>query len=205
VTGVTLGRHPVLLQHGGIRFGIFAMARFCTALFTVALALTPPAAFAAPQDCSTAQIPATPVKGVVGGKPFIPNDVSVQITKDGMQIDAAKFDRYVLSLQTDGIFNALSVDAIFHQGTKPEGHIFRLLPRDVLDHQPLAAEGTPEIQGWDLQLESANVNTSFTQDVASLRLEYGPRKGDIIPGKIYFCVPSSNTEIMGTFNAKVAE
>jgi hypothetical protein len=181
------------------------MTRLCGAIFAVALVLTPPAAFAAPQDCSTAQVPAIPVKGTVGGKPFIPNDVSVQITKNGMQINETKFDRYVLSIESDGLFNAVTVDAIFRQGTKPEGHVFRLLPRDALDNQPLAAEGTPEIQGWDLQLEAANVDTSFTQDIASLRLEYGARKGDLIPGKIYFCVPSSNTEIMGTFSAKVAQ
>lgn len=36
-----------------------------------------------------------------------------------------------------------------------------------------------------------------------MRLEFGPRKGDALPGKIHFCVASVNAEIMGTFTAKV--
>ena len=160
-------------------------------------------ALAAPKDCSIAQIPGTPVKGTVAGKPFVPNDVSVQIVKNGMQLNDVKMDRYALSIQTDGIFNALTVDALLRQNAKLEGHVFRMIANDDIGAQPMAAEGTPEIQGWDLQLESANVDTSFTQDTASLRLEYGARKGDVIPGKIYFCNAGTKTEIMGTFSAKV--
>jgi hypothetical protein len=63
--------------------------------------------------------------------------------------------------------------------------------------------GTPEVQGWDLQLESADVDTSFTRDIASMRLEFGPRKGSQLPGKIHFCVPGANAEIAGAFNAAV--
>jgi hypothetical protein len=36
-----------------------------------------------------------------------------------------------------------------------------------------------------------------------MRLEFGPRKAGILPGRIHFCVPSANAEIVGTFNATV--
>ncbi|HEY2032863.1 MAG TPA: hypothetical protein VGH02_04180 [Rhizomicrobium sp.] len=159
--------------------------------------------FAASKDCSTAAIPDTPVKGTVGGKAFVPNETNLQIVRNGMQIDDVKMDRYALSIQTDGIFNALTVDAVLRQNAKLEGHAFRMIAKDDIGSQPMAASGTPEIQGWDLQLEAANVDTSFTQDTASLRVEYGVRKGNVIPGKIYFCNAGTKTEIMGTFNAKV--
>ncbi|HUJ47912.1 MAG TPA: hypothetical protein VLV55_12335 [Rhizomicrobium sp.] len=162
-------------------------------------------AFGAPKDCSTAVIPNTPVKGTVAGKPFIPNAVTVQITKNGMQINEVKMDRYVLSIQTDGIFNALGVDAVLSQKKPLAGHVFRQIASDEMGKQPQAADGTPEIQGWDLQLEAAHVDTSFTQDQASLRLEYGARKGNMIPGKIYFCSAATKTEIMGTFTARIPD
>jgi hypothetical protein len=158
---------------------------------------------AAPKDCSTGPIPDAPVKGTVDGKPFVPNAISVHITRNGMQIDEAKFDTYELSIQTDGIFNAMSAHILVKAGGHPDGHVYRVLPTDSIGGQPAAAQGTPEIQGWDLQLEAAGVDTSFTRDIASMQIAFGPRKGDALPGRIYFCVPSANAEIMGTFTAKV--
>ncbi|HSM96090.1 MAG TPA: hypothetical protein VLT91_08605 [Rhizomicrobium sp.] len=178
--------------------GLFA----CTLLLSL-VAVT--SAFAAPKDCSIGAIPDTPVKGVVAGKPFNPNAFNVQITRNGMRVDAVKMDRYALYIQTNGIFNELSVDAVLRQGAALQGHVFRMIPKDDIAAQPAATTGVPEIQGWDLELEAANVDTSFTQDTASLRLEYGARKGDVIPGKIHFCSESTGTEITGTFNAKVGE
>jgi len=160
-------------------------------------------ALAAPRDCSSAQIPDTPVKGTVNGKPFVPNAVSVHITKNGMQINEAKFDTYELAIQTDGIFNEMTAHVLVKSGGRPDGHVYRMLPVDSIGGQPMAAPGTPEIQGWDLELEAADVDTSFTQEIASLRLEFLPRKGDALPGRIHFCVPGVKAEIMGTFTAKV--
>ncbi len=161
------------------------------------------AAFAAPKDCSVGQIPDTPVAGTVGGKPFVPKEIGVHITRGGMQIDDAKFDTYELSLQADGIFNAMTVHALVRAGGRPDGHVYRVLPTDSISAQPAAVEGTPEIQGWDLQLESAGADTSFTRDIASMRLEFAARKGATLPGKIHFCVPGANAEIVGAFSAAV--
>jgi len=163
----------------------------------------PSGALAMPGDCSSAQVPDAPVRGAVNGKPFIPNAVTVHITRNGMQINEAKFDTYALAIRTGGIFNAMTANVLVKSGGRPDGHVFRMLPTDSIGGQPAAAPGTPEIQGWDLELEAASVNTSFTQETASLRLEFLPRKGDTLPGRIYFCAPNSKAEIMGTFAAKV--
>ena len=166
----------------------------------VLLAAASPAV-AAPADCSKATIPDVPVHGTVNGQPFAPQDATITFTKDGMVVDGVHLDRYALSIQTTDIFNALSVDMMVPGGKKPDGRVFRVLPTDSIHDQPAAAPGTPEVQGWDLQLEAANVDTGFTQEVASIRVELGARKGDKLPGKIYFCVPGAKAEIMGTFNA----
>jgi len=97
----------------------------------------------------------------------------------------------------------LSVDMLVPLGKKPDGRVFRVLPVDDIGAQPAAAEGTPEVQGWSLQLESANVDTSFTQEVAAIRVEWGARKGDALPGKIHFCVPGQHADIQGRFTATV--
>ncbi len=167
--------------------------------------LTTPA-FAEAQDCSAGPIAETPVKGTVGGKPFIPNDVSIQITKDGFGINNDKFDAYELSIMAGGIFNAATVHFLVRDKARADGKTFRVLPIDSISGQPAAMEGVPEVQGWDLQLEAANVDTSFTQTTtASIRLELGQRKGNMLPGRIHFCVPSEKAEIAGTFNAKIGQ
>ncbi len=170
------------------------------ALLSVLLA-TP--ARAAPADCSVGAIPDTPAGGTVAGKPFIPQETSLDVTKDGMEVDAAKFDKYTLSIMTDGIFNALTVTMLVPLGKKPDGRVFRVLPTDSIGAQPAAAPGVPEVQGWDLQLEAANVDTSFTQEIASIRVEFGQRKGGALPGKIHVCVPGQTAEIAGSFSAAI--
>ena len=159
-------------------------------------------AHAVPKDCSIAPIPDTPVAGTVGGKPFVPNEITLHVTPNGMQVDDAKFDTYELSIQTGGIFNAATVHILVRAGGHPDGHVYRVLPTDSISAQPEAAPGTPEIQGWDLELESAGVKTSFTQDTASMRLEFGPRKAGMYPGKIHFCVAGVSAEIAGAFSAR---
>lgn len=180
-----------------IRSGLLAGAVFAL------LAATPVAA--AQADCSTAVAPATPVKGTVGGKAFVPTQVSVQIGK-GFAVNDVKFDSYDLSFQVgDSIFNALNLRVIVKEGTRADGRTFRMLANDDMGVQPMAIKGTPEVQSWDLQYEAANVDTGFTQEVASMRLEYGQRKGNLLPGKISFCVPGQKSSIAGTFNAKIGK
>jgi hypothetical protein len=166
----------------------------------VLLAATP--AFAA-ADCANGPIGDGPVHGTVNGTPFVPQATTIDITKDGMVVNEVHLDRYALAIMTDGIFNELTVNMMVPGGKKPDGRIFRVLPVDDIGAQPAAAEGTPEVQGWDIEIEAADVKTGFTETTASIRVELGTRKGDTLPGKIHFCVPSAKTEIEGAFTATV--
>ena len=173
---------------------------FAAAICSAAL-LPLPSLAAVPAGCSAGPIVDKPVFGTVAGKPFVPKKVSMQITRDGMEVGNAKFDRYLLSIETDGVFNEATVDMLVPLGKKPDGRTFRVLPTDSIGDQPQAAEGTPEVQGWSVALEAAGVETSFTDEVASLRVELGARKGNAIPGKIHLCVPGKHIEIQGSFTA----
>ncbi|HJW42102.1 MAG TPA: hypothetical protein VJ476_12880 [Rhizomicrobium sp.] len=166
----------------------------------LSLILTTPA-FAT--DCSMGPIAGHPVSGTVAGKPFVPKETNLTVTRNGMGIDGVQFDRYTLAIMTDGIFNEATVDMLVPAAKKPDGRTFRVLPTDSIHGQPQAAEGTPEVQGWDLQLETANVDTSFTQEIAAIRVEFGHGKGASLPGKIHFCVPGQKAEIEGSFTAKM--
>src|ERR1700760_2362301 len=139
------------------------------------LAIT--SAQAAPFDCTTVPIPDAPVHGTVNGQPFVPKEIRIDITADGMEIDDAKFDKYALSLIADGIFNEATLDMLVPLGKPIDGRTYRVLPFDQISAQPAAAPGTPEVQGWDLELQSAHVDTSFTQTIASIRVIWGKRKG----------------------------
>ena len=166
----------------------------------LALLLTSPTVAAAP-DCSVGPIADASVTGSVRAKPFVPKETRIDVTKDGMEIDEAKFDKWTLSIMADGIFNALTVTMLVPLGKKPDGRTFRVLPTDSIAAQPAAVQGVPEVQGWDLQLEAADVDTSFTQEIAAIRVEFGQRKGAMLPGKIHFCVPGQQADIAGSFAA----
>jgi hypothetical protein len=172
----------------------------CLGWSALALILAASAAPAA-QDCSQGPITDSPVHGTVNGQPFLPQKATMTFTKDGMVVDGVHLDRYALAIETDGIFNELTVDMMVPGGKKPDGRTFRVLPVDSIGAQPAAAPGTPEVQGWELQQENADVNTSFTQGIASIRVELGQRKGDQMAGKIHMCVPDAKAEIVGSFSA----
>ena len=174
--------------------------KFCFGWSALALFLAASPALAA-QDCSQGPIADSPVHGTVNGQPFVPQKATITFTKDGMVVDDVHLDRYALAIETDGIFNELTVDMMVPGGKKPDGRTFRVLPVDSIGAQPAAAPGTPEVQGWELQQENADVNTSFTQGIASIRVELGQRKGDQMPGKIHMCVPGVKAEIVGAFSA----
>jgi hypothetical protein len=160
---------------------------------------------AAPAGCSAGAIPDAPVKGMVGGKAFVPGDADVQIGH-GFALNDAKFATYDLTLKVGGsIFNELEVHIIVREGQVADGKTFRMVESSSIGDQPMAVKGAPEVQGWGLSFEPAKVDTNFTQAVASMRLEFGQRKGNMLPGKISFCVPDVKATIAGNFNAKIGQ
>ncbi|MGH8323681.1 MAG: hypothetical protein ACRETD_07770, partial [Steroidobacteraceae bacterium] len=139
---------------------------------------------------------------MVNGHPFVPTDITVTFTKNGMGVNGQEFDRYQLALDAGDIFNEFSADVLVPAGKPIDGRVHREIASDAIGVQPMAADGTPEVQGWDLSFGAAGVDTNFGLDTGGLRIEWGHKSGDTLPGKIVFCAASIDTEISGTFVAK---
>ena len=160
----------------------------------------------APADCSKAAIPATAANGKLGGADFAPSDIHFQAVQQ-VGINGVTYDANTLYLNgTDasGGQMSLSVSTISPQGKPIDGRTFRTVPGDI-GVQPEAGPGAPETQGWSLEYEAKNIDANSIDDKkASLRLEFGKRKGAMLPGKITFCASGGNW-LAGTFAVDMSE
>jgi hypothetical protein len=198
------------------------LARSCVVGFV--LALLPGAAVAQklPADCSAAKPPAQPVEVSVGGVKFKPKEIKL-FAAGSMKTEDEQFDSYRLELQSEADTTVppleASVTIIVTKGTRIDGKVFRRLPTKDRDKQPTASKkgSELEVQGWSFKDRKAKADFSAAQHIGSLRLEFGQRKGDTIPGSINLCVAKGQTTIfdktptkedsyaVGTFEARLTK
>ena len=167
-------------------------------------------------DCSKGPIPAGPVEVSINGVAFKPAFVKLR-RAGGLSSDGVELDKYTLEFMSeDDIFAKLSAEVSFlvPKGKKPDGRTFRRLP-DTTPFpkvsnvkQPAAAEGLPEVQGWEMKDRDSGLTISSSfNGPGSLRVELGKRTGKTIPGKIHICVPpgpdagKKMSSVSGTFEA----
>jgi hypothetical protein len=172
-----------------------------------------------PDDCSSAAAPKQPVEASILGTKFTPKAVTLRST-GYVKTESEEFDSYRLSLMSeDGVSAPLEVGVtvIVPKGAKIEGKVFRRLATKDRSKQPMASKGGSEVevQGWSFKNRPAKADSDHTGHLASLRLEFGQRKGDTISGNIYLCVAQGQTTMFdktptkeesyaaGTFQARV--
>ncbi len=163
-------------------------------------------------DCSKGPIPAGSVEVSINGATFKPAVVKLR-KGGGMSVDNVKLDSYHLEFKSeDDIFARLSAEVTFiiKKGKQPDGKTFRELPDTDIGKQPAAAEGLPEIQGWNLKDRDSGLDiASMFNHQASIRIELGKRSGKTITGKINLCVPpgpdagDKMSTVSGTFQADI--
>ena len=180
-----------------------------TAWLWVAIALTQTGALAAemPDDCSKAQIPNQKAKGRIGAVPFLPDRIAVS-TVNHPEMNGVRYDAYDLHFQMRYKGDDLYVDitTIVPAGQPHEGRTFRLLPTKDTRQQPMAGPGAPEVQGWAVQYDPQKIPAGFVSDIGSLRVEYGTRQGEMLPGRIYFCTKAAKGSVLaGTFEVDMGE
>lgn len=190
------------------RLAILAALAFCPA---TVLSQTLPA------DCSKATVPAKPVEISILGTKFTPKSVKLR-DAGGMTYGDDSFDSYYLTFRNDDdIFAPLEAEfaVIVRKGQRLDGKVFRKLPTKDTDKQPSPTSGLPEVQGWSVKNRDAKTDQSHVSSIASLRIEFGQRQGDKIPGKVYLCVPKGQTTMfdktpspadsyaIGTFQATI--
>ena len=188
-----------------------------------ALALVPGAGFSQtlPADCSKASVPAQPVEISILGTKFSPKSIKLR-SSGAMSAGDEHFDSYQLTfLNEDDMFAPLEADfaVIVRKGQSLDGKVFRKLPTKETSKQPSPSPtgGLPEVQGWSVKDRKAQADQSHVTSIASLRIEFGKRQGDTMPGKIYLCVPKGQTTIfdktpskedsfaVGTFTATISK
>ena len=175
-----------------------------------------------PDDCSAAKTPAQAVEVSVGGVKFAPKEITL-FAAGGMTTGDEQFDSYRLTLQSEPDTSVAPLEAtvtvIVPKGVRIDGRTFRRLATKDRDKQPSASkkQSELEVQGWSLKDRKAKVDVSFASQIGSVRLEFGQRKGNTIPGNIYLCVAKGQTTIfdrtptkedsyaVGTFLARVEQ
>ena len=170
-----------------------------------------------PPDCSAAAVPAQPVAVSVAGVKFTPKSLKLR-SAGAMTYGDQKFDTYRLSLRNEeDMFAPLEaeVTVLVRGGQRVDGKTFRKLPIKSIDKQPAPVSGLPEVQGWSFKNRTGKTDFSHVSYIASLRLEFGQRQGNVIGGKIYLCVPKGQTTMfdstpskedsfaVGTFQAQI--
>jgi hypothetical protein len=170
-----------------------------------------------PADCSVAAAPKQALQVSVGGAKFTPK--AVKLRGEGLRkYGDDEFDSYRLSLRSEDDISPpmeSEVVVIVRKGQSLEGKVFRRLPVKGAREQPAPVQGLPEVQGWSFKDRPGKGNFNHVEHVASMRLEFGKRKGDAIEGSIYLCVPKGQTTIfnktptkedsfaVGTFQARI--
>lgn len=165
----------------------------------------PPHALAPmPADCSADPAPSHPISANVAGDAFAPvvKLVSAGGISSGDEGGPA-YDTYRLELDvSDDWEPPIEVDTtlLVPKGEGLDGKTFRKLPLDDVGAQPGPESGLPEIQGWSIENVPLGVDASHVFQIASLRVEFGKRRGNVLPGRIRLCAPDvENSQVAGAF------
>ena len=193
---------------------------------TIAVAAAGPAGWV--KDGSRAPFPAQAARGVVLGKTFLVKDTQLA-RSSSMQTGDVTMETYSLDLRTNAsIFPDAEAHVSFlvKKGQKPDGKTFVRLPHapykfggslsahfaalKPAELVPGTPSGTriPLIQGLSMtaKINDEDEKLSDTDDGAAptLRLQFGKRTGNVLPGKIYFCWNDvKKSHVAGTFEALV--
>ena len=197
-------------------------SRIATTLgFCLLLAAAPGAFAEAPKlDCSTKSGPDKPVSLSIDGNQQ-PLPVAQFAKQQEMSVDEESFEVFRVNLRdVEGLFSPVEVEAsvLVKKGETVDGKTFRQLPVDDMKQQPspVKAEGSwmPEVQSIEVRSDPAGFDYEHGI-LASMRLEFGKREGEGLPGRIHLCIAGGQTDdvfqpqpthtviVEGTFVAKI--
>jgi hypothetical protein len=196
--------------------------RFPTLLAACLLLVDAPRAFAEKPmlDCSKTPGPDKPVTLSVGGK-AVPLPVAEIRMQQGMSANEETFEVYAVSLRdADSLFSPreVALSVMVKEGESVDGKTFRLLPVKDMTEQPtpVKSEGMwlPEVQSLEVRSDPDGIEYEHGV-LASLRVEFGTREGEKLPGRVHLCVaagqrddvfqpePTKAIVVEGTFVATV--
>ena len=167
------------------------------AIASAALALTTSAFAQQPADCSKGPIPDQSLALTIGAEkiPALPV-IRVRIISE-MRTDEKVYEQFDVTAADKDMFAGVetSFSVIVPKGQRPDGKTYRKLPTHRTDDQP-GPDGMPEVQSWSVKYKARDLSASHVGYVASLRAEFGQRSADMLPVRVYLCVPGGQTERM---------
>lgn len=196
--------------------------RFPTTLALCLLLVAAPRAFAAAPklDCSTKSGDDKPVTLSIDGKTQ-PLPVAEFALQQGMSVNEEEFEVFRVNLRdVEGLFSPVEIDfsVLVPKGQTVDGKTFRLLPVKDMEKQPTPVKGEgawlPEVQSIEVRSDPAGIDYEHGV-LASMRLEFGKREGEKMPGRVNFCIAAGQTDdvflpqptrsivVEGTFAAKI--
>ena len=175
------------------------------ALACAALAISACAYAQPPSDCSTGPIPDRALELSVGADQLPTPPITSMRKISEITFGGIAYDQYSIAVQDRDMFANTEVrfSVIVAKGQQPDGRTFRKLPAAGTKAQPGPQQGLPEVQSWVVKDKARQLDASHVGFVASLRVEFGKRRGDALPGRVYLCVPGGQTEKL--FGTKLAD
>jgi hypothetical protein len=144
-----------------------------------------------PADCSAGPIPDRPLELTVGAEklptpPLITVRKASEITSGDLVVE-----QFMVTVADKAIFadTEAQFSVIVPRGQRPDGTTFRKLPTSETGKQPGPQQGLPEVQSWSVKDKTRKLNASHVMFVASLRVEFGKRRGNVLPGRVHLCAP----------------
>jgi hypothetical protein len=154
-----------------------------------------------PADCSQASPPTHAVAATVKGDAVTLTSTALRDTGSIGDGDRTTYDTVRLEFEgVDGFELGMTL-AVPHR-QRLDGRTYRRVAEDQ-DDQPSFETGTSQVQGWRVHDRAHGVDASFVFHSASLRVEFGNRRGAVLPGRIWFCAPKLAVQVAGAFEAKM--
>ena len=158
-----------------------------------------------PTDCSSDPIPDRALDLSIGSEK-VPALPSISLRKiSEMSFGDEHYEQYAISVQDKEMFASIEAgfSVIVPKDEQPDGKTFRKLPTADTRAQPGPWQGLPEVQSWGVKHKARDLNVSHVGFIASLRAEFDQRRGDVLPGRVYLCIPGGQTHKM--FGTKLPE
>lgn len=160
-----------------------------------------------PADCSAGPVPDRPLELTFGAQK-VPEVPFVRVNKIGSELSDGKpvSDQYQVTVQDKDLFSDVEVSftATVPARQQLDGKTFRTGPG-----------GKPKEVLWSVKRKEPSLSASFVGFEATARVEFGKRRGDVLPGRVYLCVPGGQVErmfktklpdpitLVGRFDAKI--
>src|SRR3954447_3850824 len=148
------------------------------------------------EDVSKATAPDAAAAGKVVGREFTPNEIKYDANMHVLRFRLGKKDE--LS-DAEIVIDLSKLVKGEKAGSVPEGKTF-----EQAINAPLTTKPQPSYTIYYRKEPGKGIPDVIPESRAAMKLEFGERKGDVLPGKIYLCLPDKDKSyVAGTFDAAV--